>query len=104
VSYGACCLKSIYNLLKLPASQTRQALSFIEDVPAATAIPDRFLESAEVIQITGRSFRLHGHQADKYSAMPEEESEDSGSKPATSKTGQTRTPGPVEKTNRKSSK
>lgn len=32
----------------------------IGDVPAATAIPDRFLESAEVIQITGRSFRLHG--------------------------------------------
>jgi hypothetical protein len=74
------------------------------DVPAATAIPDRCLESAEVIQITGRSFRLHGHQADKYSAMPEEESEESGSKPATSKTGQTRTPGPVGKTNRKSSK
>jgi len=36
----------------------------IGDVPAATAILDRFLESAEVIQITGRSFRLRGHQAD----------------------------------------
>ena len=33
----------------------------IGDVPAATAILDRFLESAEVIQITGRSFRLRGH-------------------------------------------
>ena len=76
----------------------------IGDVPAATAILDRFLESAEVIQITGRSFRLHGHQADKNSAMPEEESEESGSKPATSKTGQTRTPGPVEKTTRKLNK
>lgn len=104
MSYGACCLKSIYNLLKLPASQTRQALSFIEDVPAATAIPDRSLASAEVIQITGRSFRLHGHQAKNYPAMAEEESEESGSKPPTSKTSQTRTPGPAEKTTRKSSK
>lgn len=30
----------------------------IGDVPAATAILDRFLQSAEVIQITGRSYRL----------------------------------------------
>ena len=30
----------------------------IGDVPAATAILDRLLESAEVIQITGKSYRL----------------------------------------------
>ena len=45
---------------------------------------------------TGRS-GVQGHQADKYSAMPEEESEESGSKPATSKADQACTPGPVEK-------
>jgi hypothetical protein len=104
VSYGACCLESICNLLKRPASKTQEALSFIEDVPAATAIPDRTLESAEAIQITGGSFRLHGHQAKNYPAMAEEESEESGSKPPTSKTSQTRTPDPAEKTTRKSSK
>jgi DNA replication protein DnaC len=31
----------------------------LHDVPAATAIIDRFLHHAEVIQITGRSFRLN---------------------------------------------
>ena len=72
----------------------------IGDVPAATAILDRFLESAEVIQITGRSFRLRGHQSDKNNALPGE----SDSKPATSKTGQTRAPGHVEKNSRKPSK
>ena len=30
----------------------------IADVPAATAILDRFLEHAEIIAITGRSYRL----------------------------------------------
>ena len=30
----------------------------IGDVPAATAILDRFLQAAEVVEITGRSFRL----------------------------------------------
>src|SRR5215475_6811838 len=30
------------------------------DVPSATAILDRFLHHAEVIQITGRSYRLRG--------------------------------------------
>lgn len=32
----------------------------IGDVPAATAILDRFLHNAEVIAITGRSYRLRG--------------------------------------------
>ena len=36
----------------------------IGDVPAATAILDRFLHNAEVIAITGRSYRLRNqHQA-----------------------------------------
>ena len=34
----------------------------IGDVPAATAILDRFLQNAELIQITGRSYRLRGKQ------------------------------------------
>lgn len=51
----------------------------IGDVPTATAILDRFLENAELIQITGKSYRLRGkHQSA------------SGEK---SKTGQTRSPG-----------
>ena len=33
------------------------------DVPAATAILDRFLQQAEIIQITGRSYRLRHAQA-----------------------------------------
>lgn len=35
----------------------------IGDVPAATAILDRFLHHAEIIQITGRSYRLKDRQA-----------------------------------------
>ena len=36
----------------------------IGDVPAATAILDRFLQDTELIEITGRSYRLRGRQAD----------------------------------------
>lgn len=39
----------------------------IGDVPAASAILDRFLQDAEMIQITGRSYRLRG----KAAAMPD---------------------------------
>ena len=35
----------------------------IGDVPAATAILDRLLENAEVIQVTGKSYRLRGQTA-----------------------------------------
>ncbi len=35
----------------------------IGDVPAATAILDRFLQTATMIQITGRSYRLRGQSA-----------------------------------------
>src|SRR5208283_4170154 len=31
------------------------------DVPAATAILDRFLHHAEIIQLTGKSYRLRSH-------------------------------------------
>jgi DNA replication protein DnaC len=40
----------------------------IGDVPAATAILDRFLHHAEIVQITGRSYRLRnqvGHSAEE---------------------------------------
>lgn len=36
----------------------------IGDVPAATAILDRFLQDAELIEITGRSYRLRGKKTD----------------------------------------
>jgi DNA replication protein DnaC len=35
------------------------------DVPAATAILDRFLQQAEIIQITGRSYRLRNQKENK---------------------------------------
>jgi len=37
----------------------------IGDVPAATAIPDRFLHNADVISITGKSYRMKDHAAKK---------------------------------------
>ena len=47
----------------------------IGDVPAATAILDRFLHHAEVITITGKSYRLKSRQAKKQTdaACPEGE-------------------------------
>ena len=33
------------------------------DVPAAGAIPDRFLHHAEIINITGKSYRLQNRQS-----------------------------------------
>jgi len=58
------------------------------DVPAATAILDRFLQDAEVIQITGRSYRLRGKSADEKKASSK------AAKPANSKSksGHTRKP------------
>lgn len=40
----------------------------LNDVPAATAILDRFLHHAEIIQMTGRSYRLH-HRLPKEKAQ-----------------------------------
>lgn len=50
----------------------------IGDVPAATAILDRFLQDAELVEITGRSYRLRGKSADAKSAKraPRAESSD----------------------------
>ena len=41
----------------------------IGDVPSATAILDRFLHHAEVITITGRSYRLR-HKSEQRSPTP----------------------------------
>lgn len=48
------------------------------DMPAATAILDRFLQQAEIIQITGRSYRLRNAQAQS-SPEPEKEKKNGGS-------------------------
>jgi DNA replication protein DnaC len=73
----------------------------IGDVPAAAAILDRFLQDAEIIQITGRSYRMRGRTADNNSGTstktePANPSED-GQRAVETKTGQTRKPGPAEK-------
>jgi DNA replication protein DnaC len=68
----------------------------IGDVPAATAILDRFLQDAELIQITGKSYRLRGRAADTSQGQSAIEPAKPGSArpaPEDSKTGQTRTPG-----------
>jgi DNA replication protein DnaC len=46
----------------------------LNDVPAATAILDRLLHHADIIEVTGRSYRLHqaGRKADKNSSLPAE--------------------------------
>ena len=69
----------------------------IGDVPAATAILDRFLQDAELIQITGRSYRLRGRTADNQQSSK-------AAKPAKSqsKSGQTRKPARTTKTNENS--
>ncbi|MBM79226.1 MAG: hypothetical protein CMJ78_01375 [Planctomycetaceae bacterium] len=71
----------------------------IGDVPAATAILDRFLQDAELIQMTGRSYRLRGRSADK-------ETGSTSAKPANQnpKTGQTRKPGRPANSRKKTSK
>jgi DNA replication protein DnaC len=52
----------------------------IGDVPSATAILDRFLHHAEIVQITGRSYRLRGQSR-------QDPEDDNGSKPAKAPTG-----------------
>jgi DNA replication protein DnaC len=66
----------------------------IGDVPAATAILDRFLQDAELIQITGRSYRLRGRTADN-----NEDSKPAEPAKSKSKSGQTRKPAPTTKSN-----
>jgi DNA replication protein DnaC len=65
------------------------------DVPAATAILDRFLQDAELIKITGRSYRLRGRSADKSRSQ----TKPAKSAPTKSKTGQSKTRRPS-KTNK----
>ncbi len=36
---------------------------FLNDVPATTAILDRFLEHAEILRMNGKSYRLRGRTA-----------------------------------------
>jgi DNA replication protein DnaC len=74
----------------------------IGDVPSATAILDRFLHHAELVTITGRSYRLR-HRGGKTEDPPKEEasasrkpdgaSEPAGSKPARAPIGSGKTPG-----------
>ena len=57
----------------------------IGDVPSATAILDRFLHHAEIIQITGKSYRLRGKAAPGDDAAPK--ATDPDPKPAIPPTG-----------------
>lgn len=59
----------------------------IGDVPAATAILDRFLHHAEMIQITGRSYRLRNKQSGLAKENQDHPS-DGQTDPPDSKTGQ----------------
>ena len=51
------------------------------DVPSATAILDRFLHHAEIIKITGKSYRLRNQNGQVAETVPAE------SKPARAPTG-----------------
>ena len=72
----------------------------IGDVPSATAILDRFLHHAQVISITGRSYRLRNQAAGD--APAEDSDSPPDSKPANLPTGSTRRrkarPAPVSET------
>ncbi len=62
----------------------------IGDVPAATAILDRFLHHAEIIQITGKSYRLshNGAAASKeesQSSQPQDDQQPDAPGPADAK-------------------
>lgn len=48
----------LYCLLCVPCRPLEDWGKLIGDVPSATAILDRFLHRAEVLQITGKSYRL----------------------------------------------
>ncbi len=54
----------------------------IGDVPSATAILDRFLHHAELVSITGKSYRLRHRAADEPSPSDEPGADDPESKPA----------------------
>jgi len=48
----------------------------LHDVPAATAILDRFLHHAETIEMTGRSYRLH--EAARQGRLPQQQEDEKG--------------------------
>jgi len=54
---------------------TEDWAQFLGDVPAATAILDRFLSRAEIIQMQGRSYRLHQRKARSREAVQPEPSQ-----------------------------
>ena len=60
----------------------------VGDVPSATAILDRFLHHAEVVQITGKSYRLR-HQATGAKEPTAEPSDATGKKKSTKATATT---------------
>jgi hypothetical protein len=57
VSHGACRLRSIRNLLKRPATQSQQALSFIEEHPIIRPLSDYSVDSLNAF----RKERNHEH-------------------------------------------
>jgi DNA replication protein DnaC len=57
------------------------------DVPSATAILDRFLHHAEILTITGRSYRLKDRAAADPPAAPRPEKNESGDETACRKQG-----------------
>ena len=52
------------------------------DVPAATAILDRFLHHAEMLTITGRSYRLRNKQTEKKTTKPSDANSQACKEPA----------------------
>jgi len=66
----------------------------IGDVPSATAILDRFLHHAEIIQITGKSYRLRNQAsaAKTNAATPPDTADADDSKPAKAPPGPTAEP------------
>ena len=69
---------------------------FLGDVPSAAAILDRFLHHAELVRMTGRSYRLRHHSASGPEAVedskpanapPGSDEQHTGSKPANAPPG-----------------
>ena len=67
----------------------------IGDVPAATAILDRFLHNAEVIAITGRSYRLRNRAAGEDDGAGEKTTKDAGVPAAVDRIPLRKTPTPL---------
>jgi len=74
----------------------------VGDVPSATAILDRFLHHAEIVSITGKSYRLRNQAADGGASGGTLETE-SESKPAISPAGSSTPPGAAKRSKSKPS-